>query len=226
MHHAAWDKIFEVNLKGYFLATREVVAHLRSRSARGSIINVASVAGIRAAPMQGVYGMSKAAIISMTQTLAQECGPDGIRINALAPGLVETKFAAVLAALRQDPVLARLKLVAEPWDVATWATGRFPPGFAEWNDRFRDQARSYWLTCAGSRGDLAHALTASSTLFRQPGRQPQASVNFVTAHDGFTLADLVSYAHKHNEANLQHNADGNNDNRSINCGWVGVGRHG
>lgn len=92
----AWDKTFEVNVKGYFMLTREVVAHLQSRNAGGSIVNITSVVGLRAAPMQGVYGMTKAAVISMTQTFAQELGGTGIRVNAIAPGLVETKFASAL----------------------------------------------------------------------------------------------------------------------------------
>jgi NAD(P)-dependent dehydrogenase (short-subunit alcohol dehydrogenase family) len=93
---SAWDKTFEVNVKGYFRLAREVVAHLTERGAPGSIINVASIAGLRAAPLQGVYGMTKAAILSMTQTLAQELGPSGIRVNAIAPGLVETRFASTI----------------------------------------------------------------------------------------------------------------------------------
>jgi len=93
---AAWDKTFEVNLKGYFYGAREVIAHLQGRGAPGSIINIASVAGIRAAPFQGVYGMTKAAVISMTQTLSQEVGGTGIRVNAIAPGLVETRFSTAL----------------------------------------------------------------------------------------------------------------------------------
>ena len=93
---SAWDKTFDVNVKGYFALAREVVGHLVSRNAPGSIVNVTSIAGTRAAPMQGVYGMSKAAVISMTQTLAQELGPAGIRVNAIAPGLVETRFAAAI----------------------------------------------------------------------------------------------------------------------------------
>jgi NAD(P)-dependent dehydrogenase (short-subunit alcohol dehydrogenase family) len=92
----AWDKTFEVNVQGYFATTRAVVAHLRSRGAPGSIVNVTSVVGMRAAPLQGAYAMTKAAIVSMTQTLAQELGPAGIRVNAIAPGLVETRFAATL----------------------------------------------------------------------------------------------------------------------------------
>lgn len=93
---AAFDKTFEVNVKGYFWLAREVAQHLQGRNAKGSIVNVASVAGLSAAPMQGVYGMTKAAVISMTKTFAAELGASGIRVNALAPGLVETKFAAAL----------------------------------------------------------------------------------------------------------------------------------
>jgi glycogen operon protein len=128
---------------------------------------------------------------------------------------------AFLDALRQDPILRTVKLIAEPWDVATWETGRFPTGFAEWNDRFRDAARGFWLTGSVTAGELARRLTASSDLFRHDGRMPQASVNFVTAHDGFTVADVVSYAGKHNAANGQDNRDGTDDNRSINCGVEG-----
>jgi NAD(P)-dependent dehydrogenase (short-subunit alcohol dehydrogenase family) len=93
---SAFDKTFEVNVKGYFYLAREVVQHLQQRNAQGSIVNVASIAGLRAAPMQGVYGMTKAAIISLTQTLAFEVGGTGIRVNAIAPGLIETKFAAAI----------------------------------------------------------------------------------------------------------------------------------
>jgi len=93
---SAWDKTFEVNLKGYFMAAREVALHLQERKAQGSIINVTSIAALGAAPWQGVYGMTKAAVISMTKTLAQELGSSGIRVNAIAPGLVETRFASAL----------------------------------------------------------------------------------------------------------------------------------
>lgn len=103
----AWDKTFEVNVKGYFAMLREVAEHLQARNAPGSLINVASIAGLRSAPFQGVYGMTKAAVISMTQTLAQELGASNIRVNAIAPGLVETKFASAIVAdegLRQHVV--------------------------------------------------------------------------------------------------------------------------
>jgi glycogen operon protein len=128
---------------------------------------------------------------------------------------------AFLDTLRQDPVLAGLKLIAEPWDISTCETGRFPAGLSEWNDRYRDAARGFWLTGSTTCGEFASRLAGSSDLFRHGGRMPQAAINFITAHDGFTLADLVSYERKHNEANDQANADGNNDNRSTNCGVEG-----
>jgi NAD(P)-dependent dehydrogenase (short-subunit alcohol dehydrogenase family) len=108
----ALDKTFEVNIKGYFFAARAVIRHLQSRRAPGSVVNMASVAGLRAAPFQGIYGMTKAAVISMTQTLAYEVGGQGIRVNAIAPGLIETKFAAAIVqndALRSQ-VVARTPL--------------------------------------------------------------------------------------------------------------------
>jgi NAD(P)-dependent dehydrogenase (short-subunit alcohol dehydrogenase family) len=122
VEEAAWDKTFEVNVKGYFAAIRAVAAGLRARGLPGSIVNVTSVAGLRAAALQGVYGMTKAAVISMTRTLAQEFGPDGIRVNAIAPGLVETRFAAAIVqsdALREQ-VVARTALGrhAQPDEIA------------------------------------------------------------------------------------------------------------
>lgn len=118
----AWDKTFEVNVKGYFGVTKLVVQHLQERKAKGSIINVASVAGTRAAPFQGVYGMTKAAVISMTRTLGMELGSDGIRINAIAPGLIETKFAQALVAndTFRSMVLERTAVgrVGQPDDIA------------------------------------------------------------------------------------------------------------
>lgn len=118
----AWDKTFEVNVKGYFGMTQLVVNHVQQRKAKGSIINVASVAGQMAAPLQGVYGMTKAAVISMTRTLAMELGPAGIRVNAIAPGLIETKFAQVLVAndTFRSMVVDRTaaKRVGQPEDIA------------------------------------------------------------------------------------------------------------
>jgi NAD(P)-dependent dehydrogenase (short-subunit alcohol dehydrogenase family) len=122
---AAWDKTFEVNTKGYFFATRAVAQHLMDRGAPGSIVNVASVAGLLAMPLQGVYAMTKAAVISMTKTLAMELGTAGIRVNAIAPGLVDTKFAGALTANPEilQFVMDRtaLKKVAQPIDIAGMA---------------------------------------------------------------------------------------------------------
>jgi glycogen operon protein len=127
-----------------------------------------------------------------------------------------------LKACNQDPVLRTVKLIAEPWDCGPggYQVGAFPPGWAEWNDRFRDVTRDFWKGSAPAR-DIAPRLTASGDLFNVFGRRPSASVNFVTAHDGFTLADLVSYNEKHNAANGEGNNDGTSDNRSWNCGVEG-----
>ena len=123
-------------------------------------------------------------------------------------------------AILQDPALSRVKLISEPWDLGPggYQVGNHPPGFAEWNDKFRDNVRRFWRGDAGQRGELAARLTGSADLFDHRHRKPWASVNFITAHDGFTLADVVSYAHKHNEANNENNRDGNDDNASANWG--------
>ncbi|CAG2146855.1 Glycogen operon protein GlgX [Cupriavidus yeoncheonensis] len=125
-----------------------------------------------------------------------------------------TFFGAVL----QDPVLSRVKLISEPWDLGPggYQLGNQPPGFAEWNDKFRDSVRRYWRGDAGQRGELAARLAGSADLFDRRHRRPWSSVNFITAHDGFTLADLVSYSGKHNEANGEDNRDGTDNNHSAN----------
>jgi glycogen operon protein len=127
-----------------------------------------------------------------------------------------------LKAVSQDPVLRTVKLIAEPWDCGPggYQVGAFPPGWAEWNDRFRDTVRDYWKGSANAAA-LAPRLCASGDIFNFLGRRPSSSVNFVTAHDGFTLHDLVSYDGKHNEANGDDNRDGPDDNRSWNCGAEG-----
>jgi isoamylase len=152
---------------------------------------------------------------------------DGFRFDlaaTLARELHEVdRLGAFLDIIHQDPVLSQVKLIAEPWDLGEggYQVGNFPVGWAEWNDRYRDTVRSYWKGVGGLVGDLAYRLTGSSDLYAHSGRRPYASINFVTAHDGFTLQDLVSYNDKHNEANGENNRDGNNDNRSWNCGAEG-----
>ncbi len=126
-------------------------------------------------------------------------------------------------ALRQDPVLSQRKLISEPWDIGPggYQLGNHPPGISEWNDRFRDSVRRFWRGDAGMRPDLAARLTGSADLFNRRFRKPTASINFVTSHDGFTLADLVSYSHKHNEINNENNNDGHNENYGSNWGLEG-----
>ena len=152
---------------------------------------------------------------------------DGFRFDlaaTLARELHEVnRLGAFLDIIHQDPVLSQVKLIAEPWDLGEggYQVGKFPVGWAEWNDRYRDTLRSYWKGDGGLIGELAYRLTGSSDLYERSGRRPYASINFVTAHDGFTLRDLVSYNQKHNEANGEENRDGSDNNRSWNCGVEG-----
>src|SRR4029077_18058449 len=125
--------------------------------------------------------------------------------------------------VQQDPVVSQVKLIAEPWDVGEggYQVGNFPPLWTEWNGKYRDTVRDYWRGQPATLPEFASRLTGSSDLYESSGRRPVASINFVTCHDGFTLADLVSYNNKHNEANGEDNRDGTNDNRSWNCGVEG-----
>jgi len=152
---------------------------------------------------------------------------DGFRFDlaaTLARELHEVdRLGAFLDIIHQDPVLSQVKLIAEPWDLGEggYQVGNFPVGWAEWNDRYRDTVRGYWKGDGGLVGDLAYRITGSSDLYAHSGRRPYASINFVTAHDGFTLQDQVSYNEKHNEANGEENRDGSNNNLSWNCGVEG-----
>jgi glycogen operon protein len=125
--------------------------------------------------------------------------------------------------VQQDPVVSQVKLIAEPWDVGEggYQVGNFPPLWTEWNGKYRDTVRDFWRGRPSTTPDFASRLTGSSDLYATSGRRPVASINFVTCHDGFPLADLVSYNHKHNEANGEGNRDGTDDNRSWNCGAEG-----
>jgi isoamylase len=158
----------------------------------------------------------------------ETCHVDGFRFDlASSLGRDRDTFssdATFLDAVRQDPVLSRVKLIAEPWDTGPYGyqVGNFPPGWAEWNDQYRDTIRSYWKGDAGQIAGLSAHLLGSAGVFDTRGRRPWASVNFVTAHDGFTLADTVSYNDKHNEANGEDNRDGHDDNKSWNCGAEGA----
>jgi len=157
----------------------------------------------------------------------EEMHVDGFRFD-LATTLARDRVSydlhsGFLDAVSQDPVLSRVKLIAEPWDVGEdgYQLGQFPAGWAEWNDQYRDVVRRFWRGEEGLVAELASRVTGSSDIFDNRGRHPWASINFVTAHDGFTLHDLVSYAEKHNEANLEDNQDGSDANFSDNHGVEG-----
>jgi len=152
---------------------------------------------------------------------------DGFRFDlasALARSLHDVdKLSSFFDTIHQDPVIAQAKLIAEPWDVGAggYQVGEFPPLWTEWNGKYRDTVRSFWSRGADGVRDLAYRLSGSSDLYGDDGRLPIASINFVTAHDGFTMRDLVSYERKHNEDNGEDNRDGTDDNRSYNCGVEG-----
>lgn len=157
----------------------------------------------------------------------EEMHVDGYRFDlasALARSLQEVdRLSAFFDLVQQDPVISRVKLIAEPWDVGDggYQVGNFPPQWAEWNGKFRDCIRDHWIGAPHTLGEFAYRITGSSDLYEAAGRRPHASINFVTAHDGFTLRDLVSYDEKHNEDNGEDNADGDSHNRSWNCGVEG-----
>jgi glycogen operon protein len=157
----------------------------------------------------------------------QEMHVDGFRFDLAATLARELhdvdRLSAFFDIIHQDPVISQVKLIAEPWDVGEggYQVGNFPALWAEWNGRYRDTVRRYWKSDEGQLSDLGYRLTGSSDLYERNGRRPSASINFITAHDGFTLNDLVSYNEKHNEANGENNQDGANDNHSWNMGAEG-----
>jgi glycogen operon protein len=152
---------------------------------------------------------------------------DGFRFDLAATLAREfydvDRLAAFFELVQQDPIVSQVKLIAEPWDVGPggYQVGNFPPQWTEWNGKYRDTVRDFWRGEAASLGEFASRLTGSADLYEHTGRRPVASINFVTAHDGFTLRDLVSYNEKHNQANGEDNNDGESNNKSWNCGAEG-----
>ncbi len=166
-------------------------------------------------------------VMDSLRYFAVECRVDGFRFD-LASTLARElhavdKLGGFFDIIHQDPILQRVKLIAEPWDVGEggYQVGNFPVGWTEWNGKYRDCVRSYWKGDDSQVGELAARLTGSSDLYQSDGRRPYASINFITAHDGFTLNDLVSYNDKHNEANGEDGKDGDSNNHSWNCGAEG-----
>lgn len=150
---------------------------------------------------------------------------DGFRFDlAVVLAKVQGKFdrsSAFFDAVANDPVLSTVKMIAEPWDLTSYQVGNFPPGWSEWNGKFRDTVRRFLKGDEGQVPDLASRISGSADMYQNDGRKPYSSVNFITCHDGFTLNDLVSYNGKHNEANGEENRDGSDDNNSWNCGAEG-----
>jgi glycogen operon protein len=169
----------------------------------------------------------QADILSSLRYFAEEFRIDGFRFDlATVLGRDRSGFnsnSPFFSMLAADPVLAYVKLIAEPWDVGLggYQLGNFPQGWSEWNDRYRDTMRAFWHGGRRMLGGFAERFAGSSDLFRRNGRKPTASINFIAAHDGFTLRDTVSYNERHNEANLEENRDGHSNNQSWNCGVEG-----
>ena len=169
----------------------------------------------------------RALIVDCMKYWVEDMHVDGFRFDlatVLARGAEGfDEHSALFKAVRAEPALAHIKLIAEPWDVGWggYQLGRFPAGWSEWNDRYRDTMRAFWRGDGGKLGDFAERFAGSSDIFRHDGRKPTASINFITAHDGFTLNDLVSYNDRHNAANGENNADGHANNLSWNCGAEG-----
>ena len=174
-----------------------------------------------------VHNRSLQLVMDSLRYWVTEMHVDGFRFDlasALARGLYEVgKLSTFLDTIHQDPIISQVKLIAEPWDVGPggYQVGAFPVLWSEWNGKYRDSVREYWQGEAGGVADMAYRLTGSSDLYELSGRRPAASINFVTAHDGFTLRDLYSYNEKHNLANQEDNRDGESHNVSWNCGVEG-----
>jgi isoamylase len=206
-----------LSLKGldnpaYYRLVDEEPEHYFDTTGTGNSLNVGHPAALRL-------------ILDSLRYWVAEMHIDGFRFD-LATALTRQsgdydRHSAFLDLVYQDPVLAPVKLIAEPWDVAGYMVGGFPARWSEWNGRYRDSVRDYWRGEEGSLGELALRLTGSGDLYSSDRRVPTASVNFITAHDGFTVADLTAYNEKHNEANGEDNHDGETDNRSWNCGVEG-----
>ncbi|WP_226921487.1 glycogen debranching protein GlgX [Georgenia subflava] len=212
---------------GYYLHDGSSPARLADVTGTGNSLDFRRTRVVQLALDSLRYWVSEVGVDGFRFDLAVTLGRNGAEFSPYHPFLV---------AMATDPVLAQTKLIAEPWDLGPggWRTGQFPAPMGDWNDRFRNTVRTFWLADAGAAAkgqpgrdlrDLATRLSGSADLFGHGevpgGRGPLASVNFVTAHDGFTLADLVAYEHKHNEANLEGNRDGSDDNRSWNHGVEG-----
>ncbi len=198
----------------WYLAAQDDPAHCENLTGCGNTLNIAH-------PRVTQY------VLDTLRFWVTQYGVDGFRFDLASvlgrtPQGFDTR-AAFFTALLQDPILAQIKLIAEPWDIGNggYQLGHFPEPFLEWNDKFRDSMRRFWLQGTVGRGEFARRLMASSDVFDRGNRTPCASVNYISAHDGFTLHDMVSYKHKHNNANGEDNRDGRDEEPANNCGVEG-----
>ena len=173
------------------------------------------------------HDASRRWVLDCLRYWVEECHVDGFRFDLASTLGREPDFnkqALLFREIEQEPCLKHCKLIAEPWDIGGngYQVGNFPAYFAEWNDRFRDDVTKFWLWKSGELGVFTERFAGSSDIYKHDGRLPHHSINFITAHDGFTLRDLVSYNHKHNEANGENNRDGRNENYSYNHGFEGI----
>jgi glycogen operon protein len=203
-----------IDNRNYYIASPENFRYYQDFTGCGNTLNA-----------QNPYVLKL--IMDSLRYWVEEMHVDGFRFD-LASALAREnlnfdKFGAFFDAIHQDPVLSRVKMIAEPWDcgMGGYQVGNYPVRWSEWNGIYRDDIRGFWNRAGGTLSQMVTRIAGSSDLYQYTGRRPHASINFVTCHDGFTLQDLVSYNHKHNEANGEENRDGTNDNRSWNCGTEG-----
>lgn len=198
----------------YYRLVKDNPRYYKDYTGTGNTINV-------------VHPQTLQLIMDSLRYWVSEMHVDGFRFDLCSTLAREMHFwnqlSSFFTIIHQDPVISQVKLIAEPWDVGEggYQVGNFPVLWAEWNAKYRDVMRSFWKGDGGYAGEVGYRLTGSSDLYENDGRRPYMSINFITAHDGFTLRDSVSYNHKHNHANLEDNRDGHNDNRSWNCGIEG-----
>ena len=223
--------IYEAHVKGLTICHPGVPEELRGTYAgiaHPAVIEHLTRLGVTAVELMPVHQPhSLQLIMDSLRYWATEMHVDGFRFDLAATLAREfydvDRLAAFFDVVQQDPVISQSKLIAEPWDVGPggYQVGQFPPLWTEWNGKYRDTVRDFWRGEPATLGEFASRITGSSDLYQHDGRRPYASIDFVTAHDGFTMHDLVAYNGKHNEANGEGNRDGADDNRSWNCGAEG-----